>query len=107
MGKVVSPEPDSANQVRAKKKQLPARKSAKDKLDGAKRGEGQKAVWQWFHTTGWRDYPVESSQKIEAAWSRGESQLIIAHGKHKEHLTTIDFTSMMQHSTATGGSRAI
>jgi len=65
------------------------------------------AIWQWEHKTGFRDYELLASVKIEKAYQEGWSFVQLKSGKTKTVPMEIFFADMLQYDPVTGNTRNV
>mmetsp|Transcript_100879 Transcript_100879/g.284593 ORF Transcript_100879/g.284593 Transcript_100879/m.284593 type:complete len:918 (-) Transcript_100879:9-2762(-) len=67
----------------------------------------QKVRWQWEHRTGFRDYSVANSERIEEAYQRGDTLVHLKSGKRNGIPMELFLLDMLQHDPTTGNTRPI
>ncbi|CAE7436837.1 Rai14, partial [Symbiodinium sp. CCMP2456] len=64
--------------------------------------------WQWFHRTGWRDYPRDVITQIEQAYRAGETKAHFQNGKRTgSEALEISFEEMLQRDPLSGDTREV
>lgn len=71
------------------------------------RSDDDRAVWQWMHSSGWRNYSEDASKRIEDAYQKGFSQCRLKAGKKKTTPMELFFVDMLQYDPTTGNTRKI
>mmetsp|Transcript_9443 Transcript_9443/g.16759 ORF Transcript_9443/g.16759 Transcript_9443/m.16759 type:complete len:711 (-) Transcript_9443:92-2224(-) len=65
------------------------------------------AVWQWEHRTGFKNYDLRATARIEDAYQRGLSRVRLKAGKMDDTPMELFFYDMIQFDPKTGNSRNI